>query len=150
MAEGRITNSGGAYGYTALDQTSSRTVWEATTTTAVTKGDVLCWGTQATDTGPLVHISVQGTDDPASVAGVALHACAANKIVQFVRNGPCLINIGTGTVAAWERGVLLAGTPGAADGDAHDGSDIVGDSFGVFLGAEIGTTNQAAFVMGSY
>lgn len=142
--DGRISNPNGAYATgTATIDGVDREIMEVLTTSALTVGDVVCWTTQATNTQPVVHISVQGTDDPASVAGVAVEVCAANRVAKICRGGPALVNIAAGTVAAWERCILLAGTPGAADGVAADATTIVGDNWGVFLGAEISTTNQA-------
>lgn len=143
MPNNTISNPGGAYGYTALDQTADRDERTVIAASTVSKGDVVCWVTQATDTGPTVRRSTQGTDDPASVAGVALQNATVGKTFKICRDGPCLVNIGTGTVAAWERAVLLTGTPGAADGVVADATTISGDTFGTFLGGEIGTTNQA-------
>jgi hypothetical protein len=140
---GKIPNPSGAFGSATIDD-ADRIVMTVVSTSALAKGDVVCWTTTTSSAAaPVVHISVQGTDDPASVAGVAAEACSANETVQIVRQGPAVVSIGTGTVAAWERLILLAGTPGAADGLVADATSIVGDNFGVFLGAEDGTTNKA-------
>lgn len=141
--DGRISNPNGAFGQTAGDGNVDRATMTVFTTTAVSAGDVVCWVTLTTDVIPTVKISVQGTDDPASVAGVALEAASANTSVLICRNGPAKVNIGTGSVAAWNRCILLAGTNGAADDVTADANTIDGDTFGTWLGAEIGTTNQA-------
>lgn len=138
-----ISNPGSAFGYTSLEQTSSRRVMEVKTTVALSKGDVVAWVSQNTDVAPTVLAAIAGTTDPAVVCGVALNAAAANGTVLICRDGPCLVNISTGTVAHGERAILLSGATGFADGVAADATTIEGDTFGVFLGGEIGSTNQA-------
>lgn len=144
MTTGLIGNPGSAHGKTLLDDTTTggRTVWEYKTDGVVLEGDVLAWTTQTTDDVPTVHAADTDTDDPAVVCGVALEGAASGGIVRFVRNGPAKVNIGSGTVALGERAVATT-TVGVADGVAADATTITGDSWGVFLGAEIGTTNQA-------
>lgn len=144
MGAKQITNPNGVGGATALNQNGPMLTAELVTTVACAKGDVMAWNTQATDTVPTIAPAITGTTNAQAIAGVALEAAAANKTVAICRQGPCLVNIGVGgVVAAWERAILLAGNTGKADGVAADATTVDGTAFGVFLGGEIGTTDQA-------
>lgn len=139
----KISNPNGAFGYSTLEQTAPGLDWSVKLAVAVSKGDVLAWTAQATDIAATVIPAITGTTDPSQVCGVALEAGAVGDTITMRRAGPVLVNIDTGTVAANERAVLLAGGTGKADGVAADATTIEGDTFGVFLGAEVSTTNQA-------
>lgn len=138
-----VSNPQGAFGYTTLEQTAHGDDWPVKLAVAVSKGDVLAWTAQATDIAPTVIPAITGTTDPSQVCGVALEAGAVGDTITMRRSGLVLVNIDTGTVAANERAILLAGGTGKADGIVADATTIEGDTFGVFLGAEVGTTNQA-------
>jgi hypothetical protein len=139
-----IANTTGAYGLTTLNQTAMREVWEAPAETAlITAGDVLVWTGQTTDDNPTVDQSATG-DDPALQAGIALNVAAAGGIVHFVRSGPALANIGAGNSStAAQLGQRSSAAAGVVTSAAGDGDSVVGDYIGVFLGAEIGSTNQS-------
>lgn len=138
----QIKNVVGGPGTNSLNNTADRYVIDVLTDGAVTAGDVVAWTTQTTDDVPTVHAADTDNDDPALVAGVAVNTASSGQVVTIVRSGPALVNISSGTVAAAERAIATT-TAGIADGVAADASTVVGDSWGVFLGAEVGTTNQA-------
>jgi hypothetical protein len=140
-----VSNPNSAFGYSTLAQTAVPDVVRTVKVTgAVTAGDVVVWTTQNTDVNATVRQADVSADDPALIAGVAITAAtAANETITICRLGPCLVNIGDATVAAGDRAAFHATTDGAADGAAADATTISGDTFGVFLGAEIGSTNQA-------
>lgn len=146
----QIDNPGGAFGYTTLDQTTG--VWYAEYKCSApgggqgqpAKGDVVVFDSLAADAVVSVHKADVSADDPALVAGVAMEASSATgDVIKVCRAGPQITNIGAGTVAAAERAVFHATTDGAADGVAADATTVAGDTFGVWLGAEIGSTNTA-------
>lgn len=137
-----IKNTTSAFGLTTLNQTADRVVITAPCDAAVTAGDVLAWTTQTTDDAPTVHPHDISNDNEAVVAGIAINTAASGDLVKIVRSGPALVNIGSGTVALGER-VIATTDAGIADGVAADAATIEGDTFGVWLGAEVGTTNQA-------
>lgn len=111
---------------------------------AVSAGDVVVWQAINTTTAPPTVIPQDaGTSDPATVAGVALHDAPVGGVVLVVRSGPCKVNIDDETVALGQQATCNATADGCALGVTADGTTVVGDTFGVFLGAEIGSTNQA-------
>lgn len=152
-----VNNAAGAYGQVGVEN-NGRIVFPRLTSTAVSAGDVVVLDA-LTDTGTdanvivTVHIAdVAGTpDDPVLVCGVALHDAASGDVVQVCEYGPCLVNVGDGTVAAGERATFHASTDGAADGVAADATTVAGDTFGVYLSAnDVPTTNKAVlFVRGA-
>lgn len=80
------------------------------------------------------------THDPATKMGVALEDIASGGVGQVCVWGPCIVKTpGTGPSA----GELVIGTTtaGVADGLAADATSVTGDSHGVFLTDEIGTTD---------
>ena len=144
LGAGSPKNTSGAWGLTTLNDTADRLVLTIEASGAITAGDVVVWDTQNTDVKPTVAQADVSADDAAMIAGVAVNAAAASgDSVQVVRNGPALVNIGAGTTAAGELASFHASTDGAADGTVGSGSTVMGDYFGAFLGAEIGSTNQA-------
>lgn len=137
-------NTSGAHGNTDLNSTADRLELVIEASGAISAGDVVVWDGQTTDDKPTVHKADVDTDDAALIAGVAVNAAAASgDSVRVVRNGPAIVNISTGTVAAGELATFHASTDGCADGAVGSGSTVMGDYFGAFLGAEIGSTNQA-------
>lgn len=139
---------GAAVSSGTLDQTSTgmRTERHRLLDGTVVAGDALAWTTQTTDDAPTCHAADTSNDDPAVFAGVALQGGISGDVIMAVVEGPALVNIGTETVALAERAIFTTNA-GAADGVAADATTVAGDSWGVFLGAEIGTTNQAVVVI---
>jgi len=80
-------------------------------------------------------------------AGVALEAASAGDSVQVCSFGVTLCNIGdTGTIAAGDAAIEHASTDGASAVTAVasiDGTTIVASILGIYLGAEVGTSNLA-------
>lgn len=110
---------------------------------AITKGDLVTFVYVEADRELQVKATDTDTDDPALTAGVAHFSGAADdEMVMVVVQGYAEVNIGSGSVAAGER-VIGTATPGEADGVAADGTTVEGDTAGVFLGDEIGTSNTA-------
>ena len=133
---------------------------------AVAAGDVVRF-VAATTTVPLSVTPVEldaTVVNAQAIYGVAVSAAAAGSLCQVITKGPALVNIATtaaissnvaGTAATPAFGVLAvpagAGTnnaPGNCHGLTPSASTIVGASFGVFLGAEIGTSNKAPVYVG--
>lgn len=111
---------------------------------SIAAGDV-CTFSYDTATGVLsVKQADVSADDPALVAGVALDAADQNEVLRVVTHGFAIVNIGDATVAAGERAAFHATADGAADSAAADATTVAGDTFGVMLSAEIGTSNTAA------
>lgn len=131
--------SGGTLDETA---TGSREVRPFLTDEAVTAGQLLAFTATDTDTFPPVHPADTSNDDPAVSRIVAVEDAAADSVVMACTKGPCLVNIGTDTVGSGQRATATT-TAGEAVGAASDATTVEGDSFGTFLGGEIGTTNQA-------
>lgn len=141
-----ITNPQGAFGYTAGDQKYPRRVEEFVAKVALTEGQAVVF--DWTESGEVLQVDlldVAGSpDDPALMAGVVMEGenPAAGETVKVVVWGFVHANIGDGTIAAGERAVFHASTDGALDGVAADATTVSGDTLGVWLGDEIGTTNQ--------
>lgn len=111
---------------------------------AVAVGDLLAlvWD-EATET-IVVALADTDTHDPAMKVAVAAEAIAAgvNNAGLVIIKGFARVNIGTGAVNAGER-LIMTATAGEADGVVADANTIEGDTHGVFLGNEIGTSNKA-------
>lgn len=80
--------------------------------------------------------------------GVALEAATAGQMIRICRLGPAIVTVDDGTPAFGEVCVKHASTDGCVIsggtlGGSWDGSDVAGTGLGVFLGAEIGSTNTA-------
>lgn len=153
MAEAQITNPNGAFGVTDVKVKHPRTAetfGNSSTTVAIAEGDLVVFDQMESATGELtVHQADVSADDPALIAGVAAEAIPASSATvreygNIIVRGLAIVNIGAGTVSEGERMGFHASTDGAADSAAADASTIEGDTFGVCVGAEIGTTNQCA------
>ena len=140
----QVKNITGAFGRTGLNETADRKTLDVEASGAITAGDVVVWDTQNTDDKPTVaQADVSETTEVVAVAGIAVNAASASgDVVTIVRDGPALCNISTGTVAFKEKAIFHASADGCADGETPTGSED-GDYFGTWLGAEIGSTNQA-------
>lgn len=107
----------------------------------------LVWD-EATQT---IRVALADTDvhDPAVKVGVAAEEIAAglNNGGLVITRGFALVNIGSGSVAVSER-LILTANAGEADGVAADATTVEGDTHGVFLGDELGTTNTAPVWIG--
>lgn len=142
-----ITNPEGAYGQTPFPY-SERVPFKNVSAGngTILPGDVVVWVWDETTQVLGVNKSDAGTSDPAMIAGVAAERITVGDTGLICVFGYTLVNIGSGTgdaVAAAERAIPHATTDGAADGVAADATTVAGDTFGVFLGDEVGTTNQA-------
>jgi hypothetical protein len=148
MAEAQITNPNGAFGVTDVKVKHHRTVdsfSNSSASVAIAEGDLVVFDQMESATGELtVHQADVSADDPALIAGVAAEAIPASGDGLVVIHGFALVNIGNGSTSEGERMGFHASTDGCADSAAADASTISGDTFGVALGAEIGTTNQCA------
>lgn len=78
--------------------------------------------------------------DPAVKVGVALDAAASGDVVAVQHYGPCIVQT-PATGPSISELVILTSTAGVADGLAADATAVVGDTHGVFLTDEIGTSN---------
>lgn len=146
MPEAQIQNPNGAFGVTDVRVKHPRTVdpfTNSSSSVAIAAGDVVVFDQMESATGALtVHRADVSADDPALIAGVAAEAIPASGTGLVVTRGFALVNIGNGTVSEGERMAFHASTDGCADSAAADASTISGDTFGVCVGAEIGSTNQ--------
>lgn len=111
---------------------------------AIAEGDLvaLVWD----ETTGTIRAALADTDthDPAAKVGVAYEAIPAglNNGGLVTVLGFAKVNIGSGSVAVSER-LIMTSTAGQADGVAADATTVEGDTHGMFLGDEIGTTNKA-------
>lgn len=110
---------------------------------AIATYDLVVWVWDEATLKLKVKLADVSADDPALIAGVAQEPIPASGAGLVRTHGYSLVNIGDGTVAAGERAGFHATTDGAADSAAADATTISGDTFGVMLGDEIGTTNRA-------
>lgn len=137
-------NTSGAHGKTTLNDTADRLLIEVEAGGAITAGDVVLWDTMTADTNPTVSQADVGSDNDALICGVAVDAAAAaGDTVVVCRNGPALVNISTATITVGDLATMHASADGCADGATGSGSTVMGDYFGAFISAEIGSTNQA-------
>jgi len=144
-----ISNPAGAYGQTGIEN-NARVVHERACSTAVSAGAVVTFD-ELTGTDELLSVhSGLAADDPALVAGVALHDAAAGGVVQVVEFGPAIVNVGANAVTAGQRASRDAATAGIASGVTADATTIAGDTFGVFVSAsDVPETDKAiVFVRG--
>lgn len=145
MPTQEIANPSGAFGYSDGEQKYPRRIDPFVADGAIAAGDVVTF--QWTETGQVLKVKkadVAGSPhDPASVAGVAYEAAADGETVRVVTWGFAIVNIDDATVAASELAHFHSSADGAADSTAADASTVAGDSFGVMLGDEIGTSNTA-------
>lgn len=153
MPEAQIQNPDGLFGATDVQSNGPRTqdpFGNSSTTVAIEKNDLVVFDQMESATGELtVHKADVSADDPALIAGVAAEAIPVSTALEtsyglVTTRGLAIVNIGNGTVSEGERMGFHASTDGAADSAAADASTIEGDTFGVCVGAEIGSTNQCA------
>lgn len=100
----------------------------------------------ATATVPLSVelLDVSDATAAASFAGVAADGGVAGDIIRVVRRGPAIVSIDDGTPAFLNFAIKHATVDGALIASAApDASTVAGTLLGVFLSAEIGTTNTA-------
>lgn len=153
MAEAQIENPSGAFGVTDVTVKHPRTVatfGNSSTSVAISKGDLVVFDQMESATGELtVHLADVSADDPALIAGIAAEAIPAStaSVREYglvVIHGFAIANIDDATVSEGERMVFHATVDGKSDSAASGTSTIEGDTYGVCLGAEIGTTNTCA------
>ena len=146
MAGQVITNPLGAFGRSTGNEVNYQVVVPFKAVGAITAGDFV---TVAADvsTDTIITVSTLDVSDalPELVIGVAKNATSASgEICEVVVYGFAVCNIGSTSPA---RGNIVI--IGAGDGQAGVlapavAGTITGDNFGIFLGTEIGSTNQAA------
>lgn len=145
MATQVITNPLGAFGRSTGNEVNFQTVAPLEAAAAITAGDLVAVAASVnTDTTITVEQFDVSDALPELVLGVAKNAAAAGEIVEVVVHGYAICNIGS-TSPAMGNIVII----GAGDGQAGVlapavAGTITGDNFGIFLGTEIGSTNQAA------
>ena len=146
MANQVLTNPLGAFGRTTGSEINYQVVVPFESVGVITAGDFV---TVAADvsTDAAITVSTHDVSDalPELVIGVAKNATtAAGEICEVVVFGYAVCNIGSTSPA---RGNIVI--IGASDGVAGVlapavAGTITGDNFGIYLGTEIGSTNQAA------
>lgn len=95
------------------------------------------------DTGAIsVAPADTDTHDPAVKVGAALNSAAIGEIVSTVVFGPALIDT-PATGPSLSEVLILTSTAGTGDGAAADATTVAGDTHGVFLTDEVGTTNRS-------
>lgn len=153
MPEAQIQNPNGAYGLTDVEVKHPRSAdpfGNSSTSVAIAKGDLVVFDQMESATGELtVHLADVSADDPALIAGVAMEAIPASTATVreyglIITRGFAIVNIDDATVSEGQRMAFHATVDGKADSAASDASTVEGDTFGVCLGAEIGSTNTCA------
>lgn len=109
------------------------------TTAAVAANDLVAL-TMAAD--GVLRCAPADTDvhDPAVRVGVATAAAASGAAARVVTRGPVIVNT-PATGPSISELVILTNAAGVADGVAADATTVAGDTHGVFLTDEIGTSN---------
>lgn len=145
MPERTLSDPLNASGLAAADRqwwSIQQALENGSSSVAITEGDLLAlvWD----ETTQTIKVALADTDvhDPAMKVGVAAEAIPASSAGMVTLGGFARVNISTGTVAVGER-LIMTSTAGVADGAAADATTVEGDTHGVFLGDEIGTTNKA-------
>ena len=146
MANQIITNPLGSFGQSTGSQVNFQIVAPFKAATAVSAGDLVAVAASVnTDTTVTVETLDVSDSLPERVIGVAKNTAAADEVVETVVFGYAVCNIGDTAPALDDLVTLHASTDGAAGKvSPADASAIVGDHFGIYLGTEIGSTNQAA------
>lgn len=80
--------------------------------------------------------------DPAVRVGVALEAATSGRVCRVVVRGPAIVNT-PATGPSVSELLILTNAAGVGDGLAADATAVVGDTHGVFLTDEIGTSNTS-------
>lgn len=96
----------------------------------------------ATDGEIKVAAADTDTHDPAVKVGVALEAGVAGDFIRVVTRGPAIVNT-PATGPSVSEVLILTSTAGVGDGLAADATTVAGDTHGVFLSDEIGTSNTS-------
>lgn len=106
---------------------------------AVTEKQAVAF-TMGTDGELRVAPATTATHDPAVKIGVALEDIAAGYAGRVCVQGPCVVKTPATGPSISEVAVLTA-TAGELDGAVADATTVTGDTHGVFLTDEIGTSN---------
>lgn len=107
----------------------------------------------ATATVPLSVelLDVSDATAAASFAGVAVEAATAGDLVTIVVQGPAIVTIDNGTPAFLDYAIKHATVDGCLIASpAPDATTVAGTLLGVWLSAEIGTSNTAVVNVGRY
>jgi len=146
MANQVLTNPLGAFGQSTGSSVNFQIVAPFKAAAAITAGDLVAVAASV-DTDTTVTVEQLDVSDslPERVLGVAKNTAAADEVVEVVVFGYAVCNIGN-TAPALDDLVTLHGSTDGAAGKVSpaDANAIVGDHFGIYLGTEIGSTNQAA------
>lgn len=121
------------------DPTFHQTVTYAIATEAITANALVAF-TMAAD--GVLRVALADTDvhDPAVKVGVAPNACASGASCKVVTSGPVIVQT-PATGPSISELLILTSDAGVGDGLAADATAVVGDTHGVFLTDEIGTSN---------
>jgi hypothetical protein len=138
-----IKNTSNAYGATGVDQTATRRVDPILAATDIEPGDVVTFVNMTADTVPSVRKSVVASDVVRLVAGVAVSGAKQGQQALICRSGPAVTKIGNATPTIGQLATFHGSTNGAALGVTPDATTVVGATFGVFLSAELGSTDTA-------
>lgn len=144
MAEAQITNPMGAhYGLNAGGAFYYQNIvpWRA-------NGSIAPYDTvsfvAATASNPVSVKKTAAADAALLFCGVAQESAIAGDQILVCMSGFTLVNIGTTSPAAGNAALVAGASDGVVGVDtATDATDIVGAYVGVFLGPEVGATNQA-------
>lgn len=114
-------------------------IQHAITTAAVAAHDLVAF-TMAAD--GVLRCAPADTDvhDPAVRVGVAIDGGASGRSIAVVVRGPAIVNT-PATGPSISELLILTSDAGVGDGVAADATTVVGDTHGVFLTDEIGTSN---------
>lgn len=102
----------------------------------------LCAIVMTSDENLLVAPADTDVHDPAVKVVAALEAGAAGDVIRCVTRGPAIINT-PGTGPSVSEVLILTNAAGVGDGLAADANAVAGDTHGVFLGDEVGTSNTS-------
>ena len=145
MANQVLTNALGAFGRTTGSEVNFQVVVPFEASGAISANDLVAVAASV-DTDTTVTVETLDVSDalPELVVGVAKAAAADGAVVEVVVFGYAICNIGS-TSPAMGNIVIIGASDGVAGvlAPAVAGT-ITGDNFGVYLGTEIGSTNQAA------
>jgi hypothetical protein len=96
-------------------------------------------------------LDVSDATAAASFAGVATESAVAGDVITIVVQGPAIVTINNGTPAFLDFAIKHATVDGCLIASpAPDATTVAGTLLGVWLSAEIGTTDTAVVNVGRY
>lgn len=156
MGQQTIANPGNVWGEVANPLTSGNAMNHGAQIVTVRANDTIAaknavgW-VAPTATVPLSVELLDVSDATAAAvfAGVALDSGVAGEMIRVVVEGPCIVTVDDGTPVFGVYAIKHATVDGCVIATATvDASTLAGTIVGVFLSAEIGTTNTAWFLAG--